>query len=64
MQSKFLGEEKEVKPLATSKWKRKLLENLDADKIMTFDVVSGHQEDGVKDLTKVVIPMELGMGLT
>lgn len=44
--------------------KKKLLENLDADKIMTFDAVSGHQEDGVKDLTKVVILMELGMGLT
>jgi hypothetical protein len=40
------------------------LENLDAYKIMTFDASSGHQEDGVKDLTKVVIPMELGMGLT
>jgi hypothetical protein len=40
------------------------LENHDANKIMIFDVVNGHQEDGVKDLIEVVIPMELGMGLT
>jgi hypothetical protein len=41
-----------------------MLENLDVNKIMTLDAVNGHQEDGVKDLTKVVRPMELAMGLT
>jgi hypothetical protein len=40
------------------------LENLDANKIMTFDAVNGHQEDGVKDLIEDVILVELGMGLT
>jgi hypothetical protein len=40
------------------------LENLDVNKIMVFDVVNGHQEDGVKDLIEDVIPVELGMGLT
>jgi hypothetical protein len=40
------------------------LENPDANKIVTFDAVSGHQEDGVKDLTKAVIPTELAMGFT
>ncbi len=64
MQFEFLGVEKEVKPLAASKWKKKMLENLDVNKIMTLDAVNGHQEDGVKDLTKVVRPMELAMGLT
>ncbi len=64
MQFECLGEEKEVKFPTTSKWKKKLLENLDANKIMTFDAVNGHQEDGVKDLIEDVILVELGMGLT
>jgi hypothetical protein len=40
------------------------VENHDVDKIMTFDVVSGHQEDRVKDLTEDFVLVELGMGLT
>ncbi len=60
----FLSEEKEVKSLVASKQKKKLLENHDVDKIMTYNAVSGHQEDGVKDLSEDFILVELGISLT
>jgi hypothetical protein len=53
MQTKISGEEKEVNSFATTKRKRKLLEEL--------EVVNG-QQDGVKDLLDVVKLMESGMG--
>jgi hypothetical protein len=53
-----------VKSLVASKQKKKLLENHDVDKIMTYNAVSGHQEDGVKDLSEDFILVELGISLT